>query len=878
MPLAKGDRLSFYEIDSLIGKGGMGEVYRARDTRLKRNVALKVLPDAFARDPDRMARFQREAEVLASLNHPNIAHIYGVEDRALAMELVEGQTLSSPLPLETALNYAKQIAEALEYAHERGVIHRDLKPSNVKVTPEGVVKLLDFGLAKAIEDHAEPSVDPANSPTLTLSATSVGVIMGTAGYMSPEQASGKPADRRADIWSFGAVLYEMLSGKRAFAGESASDILATVLKLDPDWGALPASTPASIRKLIRRCLTKDRKQRLQAIGEARIVLENPAAEAAVVAPLLAQRASRFGIVPWIAAALFAALAGVALWAPWHRPPEARMVATTILPPEGVAFDLSNSRNPPAVSPDGRRLVFGARSADGRVQLWVRSLNSRTSQPLAGTESARFAFWSPDSKSIGFFAGGKLKTMDAAGGPPLTVANAPVGHGASWSAEGVIVFAPDEGVSLQWVLASGGTAVPATTLNTTEGRSHRAPWFLPDGRHFLFENLLRGTSDISIQVGSLDSKESKTVARASSNAIYADGHLLFLRENTLMAQPFDPKRLATTGDAVPVAEQIGQALGDAVGLFSAATTGLLTYQAGAGVADLRLTWFDRSGKPAGTLGDAGNYRTLAFSPDRKNLAASVVDASGNQDLWIYDVTRGLRTRFTFDPALDDDPKWSPDGRSIAFRSNRKGHFDLYRKSSDGAGAEELLYADNFEKTPGSWSPDGKFLLYRAADPKTGTDIWVLPLSPQQAGTTPKPSLFLQTAFNVDWPIFSQDGRWVAYNSNESQQSEIYVAPFPGPGGKRQISTSGGILPRWRPDGKEIFYLGLDGRVMAAEVNIKDSKIEVGQVRPLGIPVTTNGNYLYDVSADGQRFLVAAAPEQNSAAPLTLVQNWAAGLKK
>jgi Tol biopolymer transport system component/predicted Ser/Thr protein kinase len=877
MPITTGDRLGPYEILALIGKGGMGEVYRARDTKLKRNVALKVLPDAFARDPDRMARFQREAEVLASLNHPNIAHIYGVEDRALVMELIEGQTLPSPLPLDTALNYAKQIAEALEYAHERGVIHRDLKPANVKVTPEGVVKLLDFGLAKAIEDQAVPRDDPSNSPTLTLSATNAGVIMGTAGYMSPEQASGKPVDRRADIWSFGAVLYEMLSGKRAFAGESASDILATVLKLDPDWDALPASAPASIRKLIRRCLTKDRKQRLQAIGEARIVLEDPVAEPAVALPIR-QRAPWFAIAPWIAAALFAAVAGVALWAPWRTPPEAQMVTTTILPPEGAAFDFSNSRNPPAISPDGRRLVFGARSADGRLQLWVRSLNSRTAQPLAGTESARFAFWSPDSKSIGFFAGGKLKTINAAGSPPLTVANAPVGHGGSWSPEGIIVFAPDEGESLQRILASGGTAVPATTLNTAEGRSHRAPWFLPDGRHFLFENLLRGTNDISIQVASLDSKETKTVARASSNAVYADGRLLFLRENTLMAQPFDAKRLATTGDAVPVAEQIGQATGDAVGLFSAASTGLLTYQAGAGVGGTRLTWFDRSGKRAGTLGDAGDYRTLEFSPDRKSLAASVVDASGNQDLWIYDVARGLRTRFTFDPGLDDDPLWSPDGRSIAFRSNRKGHFDLYRKSSDGAGAEELLYADNFEKTPGNWSPDGKFLLFRAADPKTGTDIWVLPLSPQQTGTTPKPSLFLQTAFNLDRPRFSPDGRWVAYQSNESQQAEIYVAPFPGRGGKRQISTSGGFLPRWRPDGKEIFYLGPGGRLMAAEMNIKDSMIEVGQVRPLGIPVLINGHYLYDVSADGQRFLVAAAPEQKADAPLTLVQNWAAGLKK
>jgi dipeptidyl aminopeptidase/acylaminoacyl peptidase len=369
-----------------------------------------------------------------------------------------------------------------------------------------------------------------------------------------------------------------------------------------------------------------------------------------------------------------------------------------------------------------------------------------------------------------------------------------------------------------------------------------------------------------------------VARTSSNAIYADGHLLFLRGNTLMAQPFDAKRLATTGDTVPVAEQVGSVTVDAVGLFSATSTGLLAYQAGTGAGGISLTWFDRSGKPGGALGDAGDFRTLEFSPDRKSLAASAADASGNRDLWIYDVARGLRTRFTFDPAMDDFPLWSPDGRSIAFSSNRKGHFDLYRKSSDGTGAEELLYEDNLDKTQGSWSPDGKFLLYSAVRPMTFDDIWVLPLASREAGGAPKPSLFLQTALQEQRPRFSPDGRWVAYQSNESQQFEIYVAPFPGPGGKRQISTSGGTFPRWRRDGKEIFYVAPNGRLMAAEVNARGNAIEVGQVRPLDIRVVTTGSYRYDVSTDGQRFLVATAPEQNAVAPLTLVQNWAAGLKK
>jgi eukaryotic-like serine/threonine-protein kinase len=861
--------LAHYRITAKLGEGGMGEVYRATDTKLKRDVALKLLPEAFARDPDRMARFQREAEVLASLNHPNIAAIYGVEENALVMELAEGESPKGPMPFDDAWRIATQIAEALEYAHEKGVIHRDLKPANVKVTPEGVVKLLDFGLAKAFREVAPASAgDPQAEAraTLTMGATEAGVILGTAAYMAPEQARGRSVDKRADIWAFGVLLYELLTGERPFQGDEAAGTLAQVLTREPDLERVQPQ----VRKLLRRCMEKDPKQRLRDIGDARSLLgEEPSR---LSAPL----PSRFG---WVAAAAAIIIALVfAFLYLRETPPEARVVTATILPPDGAAFDFSTSRYPPAVSPDGRRVVFGARSADGKTLLWVRSLNSRTAQSLAGTENARFPFWSPDSKSIGFFAGGKLKAIDAAGGPALTLADAPVGHGGSWSTEGVIVFAPDEGGPLQRVPAAGGTPSLATTLAGGERRSHRAPWFLPDGRHFLFENWNLGTNDISVQVALLDSAETKTVVRTSSNAIYADGRLLFLRENTLMAQTLDAKQLAAIGDAIPVAQQVGEVVGDAVGLFSAASTGLLAYQAGGGIGDRRLTWFDRSGKPVGTLGDAGSFGAIEFSPDQRSLAASVLDASGNRDLWIYDVARGLRTRFTFDPAIDDDPIWSPDGRSIAFRSDRnKGYFDLYRKSSDGTGAEELLYADHLQKAPGTWSSDGKFLLYAGAG---GGGISVLPLTPQQTRAAPQPSLFLQIAFIANQPRFSPDGQWVAYTSNESQQNEIYVAPFPGPGGKRQISTSGGTLPRWRRDGREILYVRPDGRLTAAEVNIKGSTIEVGQVQPLGILVVGPGTgaYSYDLSADGQRFLVVAATEQASAPPLTLIQNWAAGLKK
>lgn len=671
----------------------------------------------------------------------------------------------------------------------------------------------------------------------------------------------------------------MLSGKQAFGGESASEMLAAVLKLDPDWGALPPSTPASVKQLVGRCLTKDRKQRLQAIGEARITIElalSGATQEPEAIPGIPR--GKYNYLPWaLAGALFVALSVLSFLQFNATPPDGGVVTTTILPPAGVVFDFITTPNSPAISPDGRQLVFGARSADGKTQLWIRSMDSSTAQPLAGTESARFPFWSPDSKSLGFFAGGKLKTIAVAGGPPLTLADAPTGHGGTWSPEGMILFSPSEGGPLERVAASGGAASPATTPDSAKEGSHRFPWFLPDGRHFLFENLQPGSYDANIQVASLDSSEAKTVVRARSNVVYAGGRLLFLREDTLMAQPFDAKRLVTTGGAVPVAEQVGHALGHAVGLFSASRNGLLVYQVASKGGMGKLTWIDRSGKSSGTLAESADFANVEFSPAQKALAAAVDDTISNRDLWIYDVERGLRTRFTFDPATDDHPVWSPDGRTIAFGSNRKGHFDLYRKSSDGTGAEELLYGDNLDKAPGSWSTDGKFLAYYALDPKTSYDIYVLPLT--QGGAAPKPFLFLQTGFRELRPQFSPDGRWIAYESDESQQYEIYVAPFPGPGGKRQISTSGGTRPRWRRDGKEIFFVGPDGRLMAAGVNLNGNAIEVGQVRSLGIPVNgPTGNYQYDVSADGQRFLVAVAPEQNGSPPLTLVENWAAGLRK
>jgi Tol biopolymer transport system component len=614
-------------------------------------------------------------------------------------------------------------------------------------------------------------------------------------------------------------------------------------------------------------------------------------QAGMAAPVAAHRKTPVRVLAAVAAIAFVAALSLAFLYLHETPPEAPVVRATILPPDNTTLDFTNGLSLPALSPDGKRIVFGARSADGKTPLWVRPLNALTGQPLAGTEGAAFPFWSPDSRFIAFFADGKLKKIDASGGPAFTLADAPVGRGGSWNRDGVIIFAPGNTLgALQRVSSAGGASSP---INAAQGRM---PWFLPDGRHFLYQTqpgivtILNQSANMTILVGSLDGGESKPVTEVGSNALYAQGYLLFLREGTLMAQPFDPKRLVTTGEAAPVAEQIQRVLNTGtVGVFTVSETGMLTYRSGAGFGGLLLTWFDRSGKQGSTVGEPADIFAFNFSPDRKSLAAAIQETSNVRvNIWTYDVSRGFRTRLTFDPANDNNPVWSPDGQSIVFRSNRKGHFDLYRKSANGAGSEELLYADNLEKSPTSWSADGKFLLYltgvvRSAFVGAGGDLWALPLTPERPGDPLKPFLLSQGPFNSFDALFSPDGRWIAYVSNESQRAEIYVTSFPpaasGLGGKRQVSAAGGILPRWRQDGKEIFYMGPDGQLMAAEIEAKGGALEVGQVRPLfRIIGVMQSNPLYDVSADGQHFLFRTFPEQKSGDPLTLVQNWTAGLKK
>jgi eukaryotic-like serine/threonine-protein kinase len=855
-----------YEIVSLLGKGGMGEVWKARDPRLNREVAIKVSAQQFT------DRFEREARAIAALNHANICTLYDVGPNYLVMESVEGPTLAEriahgPVPLEEALGIAKQIADALEAAHEKGIVHRDLKPANIKIRPDGSVKVLDFGLALT-EPRRQGSV--VDSPTLPLNPTEAGMILGTAAYMSPEQARGKPVDKRADIWAFGVVLYEMVTGKRLFEGETVSDTLAAVIKEEPDWERVPAR----VQRLLRRCLEKDAKRRLRDIGDAMLLLDT---EPTTNAPWRSRR----GTAGWIAAGVVAFLAATLAFIHFREePPKTPVVRSIIPPPAKMSFRFdAPPYGLPALSPDSSRLVFGAQSSEGSGRLWVRPLNATTAQPLAGTEGASFSypFWSPDGRSIGFSADGKLKKIELSGGPAVTLADAPSLRGGSWSPQGVILFAPSSVGPLHRVQIVGGMSTPVTVIDPArKENSHRWPWFLPDGRHFLYTAVVTNSTKATIYVGSLDSRETHIVEQANSNAVYASGYLLFLRDNALMAQPFDTKRLTTTADAVSVGEQIGDLPAAARGFFAVSDAGTLVFQSGLRAGET-LVWLDRAGKRLATAGEPGQLMRTSVSPDGKRAAVSVYGhAAHDYDLWIYDLARNRRSRFTFGSANENGAVWSPDGSQLVFSDNRKGHLDLYRKLASGAGAEELLYADGLAKFPTSWSRDGKFLMYYStSDSKTGQDLWVLPLDGER-----KPFPFLKTEFNELYGQFSPDGRWVAYASDQSGNREIYVAPIRGQGGKRQVSVAGGTLPRWRADSKEVFYIAPDGRLMSAEIGTKGADVEIGTVRPLfraGF-LPNVGGYPYDVSPDGQRFLAIMPDEQVAPEPLTLVQNWTAGLKK
>ncbi len=893
-PLQVNTTISHYRIISKIGAGGMGEVYRATDTRLNRDVAVKVLPEAFAADSERLARLQREAQVLASLNHPNIASIYGLEEsngtQALVLELVEGPTLADriargSIPFDDALTIAKQIADALEYAHERGIIHRDLKPANVKVTPEGAVKVLDFGLAKVFTDDTRgQDSDRSHSPTL-IKGTQAGMILGTAAYMSPEQAQGKTVDKRSDVWSFGVVLFEMLTGHQLFAGETVSDTIAAVLRDKIDWSALPPEASESVGELIGRCLDRDRRQRLRDIGEARIAIEKYQRDPSGSSPAEGAahlRAGRgIGLLPWAVAAAFAvATLGLAIAYYPSGGEQRRTIRAFIPPPEKTTFYFAGDPfvGPVAISPDGQRLVFSASTEGGSNQLWLREINSLAAQPVRGGEGGSYPFWSADSRTIGFFADGKLKKIDVAGGQPQTLCAAPQARGGTWNTDGVIVFAPNSNSTLHRVSASGGASTSVTELDASqEENTHRWPVFLPDGNHFFFVARSRSGSPEGVgpalMLGSLKSGKPRLLMRVTSNAVYASGYLLYLQGTTLVAQPFDASKLEMSGDAIPIAEGVQYDEAFARGTFAISENGVLVYKQGMVQPTSTLQWFDRAGKQVGSIAEPQVYRDASMSPDRKLLAASIRDGRGGlPDIWIYDVARAVKTRFTFDPDVDRDPVWSPDSARIVYASYQKGRYDLYLKSVIGSDEEEVLFASDTNKFPESWSSDGSYIAFTLfREPQA--DIWILPM-----GGEKKAFPFLQTRFNEGEAVFSPDGRWIAYTSDESGTEQLYVTPFPGGGRKWQVSTTGGQNPRWRDDAKEIFYLASDNRIMATEVSSKSDTFEVGATTPLFKTRAVRPGKAYEVSPDGQRFLVNTNFEEKDISPLTLVVNWNAELMK
>jgi eukaryotic-like serine/threonine-protein kinase len=891
MVLASGTKLGPYEIQSALGAGGMGEVYRARDTRLERSVAIKVLPADVSANAERKQRFEREARTISSLNHPNICALYDVGSQDgleyLVLEYVEGETLEKrlekgPLPIDVLLCHGIEIADALEKAHRSGVIHRDLKPANIMLTKSGA-KLLDFGLAKW---SAAGASEEETLKTLTAAATKLteqGTIVGTFRYMAPEQLEGKEADTRTDLFAFGEVLYEMATARAAFSGKTKASLIAAILSAEPaPISTVQPMTPPALEQLVRGCLEKDPDERWQTAHDVKLQLRAIAeggSQSGLPAPVSARRKIRERL-GWAAATAAALLAAVfALGYLQRAPSEAHAIRAYIKSAANSSFVLGGTASGFELSPDGRRLAYVATTPEGKALLWVRPLDSLQAQPLAGTEGAAFPFWSPDSRFMGFFAGGKLKKIEAAGGPPLTLSDATTGRGGTWNREGVILFTPTVGSPVHRVSAAGGAATPVTALDTSKNEaSHRWPFFLPDGRHFLYvagsSFTPMGSPTNSILVGSLDSKESKFLFHTHANAIFASGHILFLRQNTLMAQPFDAKRLELTGDAFPVADPVQEDTGRIRGAFSGSENGVLTYVEGASSPERQLIWVDRSGKKLGEVPGPDAYSDAQISPDGKRLTFTL--ASSGNDIWVYDITRGVKTRLTFGSASSQGNSagvWSPDGRRIAYSCARAAKFGLCLRPSDGSGKEDVLYPGTEQpRYPNDWSPDGKVLAYYEV--RVGVwEIWMMPLSGER-----KAFPFLQSQFNQFGARFSPDGKWLAYSSVESDRPEVYVVPFPGPGGKWQVSTGSGTWPRWRRDGKEIFYLSTGNKVMSAEVKANGSSFEIGAVRALfeTRPYRSGGS-AFDVTADGQRFIIEYAGEQPTAA-ITLVVNWTADLKK
>ena len=901
MPIPSGTKLGPYEIQSPLGAGGMGEVYRARDTRLGREVAVKVLPEHLSNNSELKLRLEREAKAISSLNHPHICILHDIGSQNgmdfLVMEHLDGETLADrlqrgPLPPDEVLRFAIQITDALDKAHAHGVVHRDLKPANIMLTKVGA-KLMDFGLAKPAGNLSvaagagpyTPSMPTMNVAALSADASTLtqkGTVVGTFQYMAPEVLQGTEANAQSDIFSFGCMLYEMITGRRAFEGKSQLSVLGAILDHEPEGiSVLNPSSPARLDETVRRCLAKNPEQRYGCIHDVRIQLEG-IARAGSQSPSVQERPTGSAKLPWAIAAV-AALIAVSIAAAYllQAPKPASLVQSSIVPPPGTSFlTMLPSSGPPVLSPDGTRLAFTARDTKGKALLYVRSLAASAAQPLEGTDDAMYPFWSADGRELGFFAAGKLKKIDAGGGAAQDVCDVGSARGGTWNRDGTILFTPGTAQPIMRVSAAGGKPEPITTLNSErDENSHRWPGFLPDGKHFLYwARSSKGPHEDLIYIGELGSTKGAVLMKSDSMATYASGYLLFLRDQVLMAQAFDPKRLELKGDPVLVAQKVGFNGAVAHPLFTVSQTGILVYQSGNLDSGWNLLWLGRDGKPVAPSPQPDRYIVPSLSPDEKRMAVGIFTGSqGVGDLWIYDLARGTNTRVTFGPGSNSSPVWSPDGRTIYYASASKGIPHISAKAADGSGSERvILETPGIAESPLSMSSDGRYIAYWRKDiaKDAGSHIWVLPLF---GGGKPFP-IEQDTWAEKDAQI-SPDGKWMAYVSNESGRSQVYITPFPAGGAKWEVSKDGGISPKWRGDGKELFYLDNSDSIIALDLTVSGSAINLGVPHVLFQAIGIQRDYgPFDVTADGKKFLINSGNVAQGGEPLTLVQNWQAAIKK
>ena len=890
MALTSGTKLGPYEIIALIGAGGMGEVYSAKDTRLERMVAVKILLSHLTANPDLLARFEREAKIVSGLQHPNICVLHDIGKHEgmdyLVMEFLEGQTLAerlakSPMKLDEALKISIEIADALDKAHKGGIVHRDLKPGNVMLTKTGA-KLMDFGLAKpaaftSASGSGAPAFSAATMSNPISPITQAGSVVGTIQYMSPEQVSGQVVDARSDIFAFGCMLYEMVTGKRPFLGKTQLKVASAILEDEPERiSSIQPLTPPALEYVVNTCLAKEPENRCQAISDVKRQLQwilEGGSQVNMPAVVVHKRQSREHVAWGVAAVLMIALVWVG-FSHWRNVSEPKPVMRgSLLAPEISKQGIIN----PQISPNGKYVVYVSDN-NGTKLLFVQPFDSATPQPLSGTEDAILPFWSPDSRSVGFFSGAKLKRVEIIGGPVQTLADGATGRGGTWNADGVILYTPSTSSPIFSISASGGTPTPVTTINFAQhDTTNRWPWFLPDGKHFLFMAGIPGGDATTnhIYIGSLGSKETKLVVAASSNPIYSSGHLLFIRDTSLMAQPFDVEHGETTGPAIPIAEKLRTNSGYSRGEFSASANGILIYQQGSSSGASLLTWTDSGGKPSGTLGkpEYGSYIRLA--PDGKHTALTILDSNGNNDIWMYDNDRGIKSRLTFDPSRNTTPVWFPDGNRIAFSSDRVDHrYQIFIKNADGSGKEEQFLKSNDVDQPEDVSSDGKYMTVQrsVSGSPNGLDLWVLPLTGDE-----KPYAYLETRFTEGLSRISPDVRWLAYTSDESGKFEVYVSTFPRGGSKWQISSGGGLNPIWSKDGKQIYYRATDNHLMVVPLTFTGSSVQPGTPRQMFLFSTVFPWGQYDVAKDG-RIMLHSLGEEKSAAPISFIENWTATLKK